>query len=102
MNKEKIKQLDMKITENQKQFIDYQNYIKERMCQVFGIPSYLIEGYKETRWQKIKRNMKKYSRLFICWLGFHRWKPREDFIAPMTPLNNRYCKYCDRGYRNND
>lgn len=43
------------------QFYKDIEYNKKLICAVLGIPHYLVEGYKETRFQKLKRQ-------FLVWI----------------------------------
>lgn len=65
---EDIRWINLELSQEQKEWMGHMEYLRNRMFASLGIPRYLIEGKKETRWQKIKRNV----RLLIWKLGEKR------------------------------
>lgn len=72
-----INNLKISISENEKQFLTYQEYLIRKISEMYGIPSEIIKRQKETRWQKIKRNVK----LLVYKIGekFKRRKKGKNF-----------------------
>ncbi len=71
---ENIKWIDLKPSNSEKAFIDYQNYLIKVMCAVYGVPACYIKGYKETKWQKIRRSAK----LLIYKIGLRLKKKKKS------------------------